>query len=101
MGDYISDIVFLNGAVLQGAIFGMETFLALFDDLKPPLPLLNYVDDSTMFDIIKKSELNSQSLQSSINETTEWTHKNDMKMNTQKRTNWLFHFTKKSLTHPR
>ena len=62
LGDYISDILYLAGPVPQGAIFGMEGFLALIDDLRPPLPLYNYADDSTAFDIIRKLDPDSSTI---------------------------------------
>ena len=36
LGEYCSDTVTINGAVPQGALFGMEGFLALIHNLKPP-----------------------------------------------------------------
>ena len=87
--------MFLNDAVPQGAIFGMEGSLVLIDDLKPPLPLAKYVDDSTTFDIVKKSDPNPQRLQESINKTTQWTQDNDMKINTQKTHEMIISFKRK------
>ena len=66
LGDFLSDILFLNGAVPQCAIFGMEGFLALIDDLKPALPLFKYVDDSTAFEIVRKSDPDSQKSRSKL-----------------------------------
>ena len=94
LSEFISDILYLAGAVPQGAIFGMEGFLALIDDLRPPLPLFKYVDDSTAFDILRKSNPDSSALQDSINETVKWTRENDMKINAQKTHEMIISFSK-------
>ena len=73
----------------------MEGFLALIDDLKPPLLLLKYVDGSTAFEIMKKSDPNRNALQESMNETVKWTQKkNDMKINAQKTHEIIISFAK-------
>ena len=54
LGDQFSSIVHMNGAMPQGAMFGMEGFSSLINDIQPSLPLFKYMDDSTTLDIIRK-----------------------------------------------
>ena len=46
------DQVHIQGAFPQGSIMGMEGFCVQIDDLKPPLPMYKYVDDSTIFETL-------------------------------------------------
>ena len=94
LGDATTTSLTMNGAVPQGALFGMEGFLALINDLKPPLPLYKYVDDSTTYDIIKKSSPDNNRLQHTIDMIAQWTVSNDMKINAQKTNEMLITFSK-------
>ena len=61
----------------------MKCFKIMIDDLKPAHPLYKYVDDSTISEIIEKSTSKS-SIQETVNETVEWTKRNDMRINATK-----------------
>ena len=39
IGNDVTDILTLNGAVLQGAIMGLEAFIAMVKDMKAELPI--------------------------------------------------------------
>ena len=56
--------------------------------------------DSTVFDIICKKNPNSTRLQTSIDQTTQWTHDNDMKINTQKTHEMVISFQKEKPNPP-
>ena len=71
-----------NGGVPQGIICGPKCFMMYINDLSTPVPLYEYVDDSTLFEMC---EFNSISLmQEYVNIAAEWTNNNDMKMNSEK-----------------
>ncbi len=94
IGDHISTPRALNGAIPQGAVFGMEGFCIYIDDLVPELPLYKYVDDSTTYSVMDKNSPNDDSLQVTINQISEWSEQNDMKMNPTKTHELLLHFGK-------
>ena len=71
-----------NRGVPQGTICGPKCFMMYINDLSTPVPLYEYVDDGTLFEIC---EMNSISLmQESVNIADEWTNKNDLKTNSEK-----------------
>ena len=61
--------VHIKGAFPQGSFMGMEGFCVQIDDLKPPLPMYKYVDDSTTFETLTPKHPKS-SLQSTIDFTS-------------------------------
>lgn len=95
LGNATSSKVVLNGAVPQGAVFGMEGFIALVNDLSPSLPVYKYVDDSTTFEILKRTNMDSTKLHMATNEIMQWTTTNDMKINAQKTNEMVICFHKK------
>ena len=54
IGNYVSQPLHIHGVVSQSAIFGMDKFVIMIDDLKSPYPhpLYKYVDDTTPLEII-------------------------------------------------
>ena len=58
------------------------------------------MDDSTAFDVLKKSDPNSNELQNSINKTVEWTVQNDMKINAQKTHEMIISFAREKPDPP-
>ena len=54
IGNNVSSIATLNGAVPQGAIFGLEAFCQMIKDMKASLPIYKFVDDSTLYEILAK-----------------------------------------------
>ena len=57
-----------NGAVSQGAILGLEAFCQMIKDMKASLPIYNFVEASTLYDILAK-HLENRQLQAAMNET--------------------------------
>ena len=94
LGDQFSSIVHMNEAMPQGAMFGMEGFLSLINDLQPSLPLFKYWDDSTTLDIIRKKDPDNNSMQKAIDSISNWTKTNDMQINAQKTLELLISFQK-------
>ena len=58
MGDIVSSALDVNGAVPQGAIFGLECFIVMIYDLKANHPIYKFVDDSTPFEIVHRYSFN-------------------------------------------
>ena len=80
IGDIISPTLRLNGAVPQGAILGLEAFIAIVKDMNSCLPIYKYVDDSTLSEIIQKGQ-ETRLLQHAFDQTVEWTKENGMTIN--------------------
>ena len=58
------------------------------------LPLYKYVDDGTIFEVVK-NEINSSSrLQDEINDIQKWVNENDMKINEEKTKEMVISFNK-------
>ena len=55
IGDILSSLAQLNGAVPQGAILGLEAFCQMIKDMKACLPIYKYVDDSTLSEVIPEN----------------------------------------------
>jgi len=100
LGDIVSSPMIMNGAVPQGAMFGMEGFLSFINDLRANIPLYKYVDDSTAVDIIEKTSPNYTRMQNEIDSIVDWSHKNDMKINTDKTQRMLICFKKNGPSPP-
>ena len=83
IGNHVSSMVTLNGAVPQGAILGLVAFCQMIKDMRACLPIYKYVDDSTLFEIINKTLKNRQ-LQIAMDDTVRWTQNNAMVLNQSK-----------------
>ncbi len=92
IGDTVSSFKEVKGAVPQGAIFGLECFIIMIDDLKVNHPVYKFVDDSTPFEIVHRNSVST--LQDSINQISEWTSLNQMRLNAQKTHEMTISFTK-------
>ena len=83
IGNYVWPPLRIHGAVPQDAIFGIDWFVIMIDDLKSH-PLYIYVGDTTPFKII--NDRSESTMQQTTIAVTEWTVKNDMRLNSQKLT---------------
>ena len=92
INDVRSNWLSINGGVPQGTLSGPEDFLNFVDDLKSCLPNIKYVDDTTVFEVVKAGQ--NSKLQQATDEIMEWTQKNRMKINTSKTKELLIHFNK-------
>ena len=68
----------------------------MINDLGSHLPMYKYVDDCTIYEIISKPS--TSSLQTSIDNISEWTKNNNMKLNVQKTKELRISFSKFPLT---
>ena len=73
----------IHGGVPQGTKLGPLFFLVMINDLKCNLPLYKYVDDCTMYEIVSRSSPSS-TLQSNIDTISDWTERNNMRLNVSK-----------------
>ena len=81
IGDVISPPLEVNGSVPQGAIFGLECFIVMIDDLKANHPIYKLFDDSTPLEIVSKHL--SSAIQNSIDQIKNWTVElNELKLET-------------------
>ena len=48
-----SEWSFINGGVPQGTKLGPLLFIIMLTDLQPVLPVVKYVDDTTVYDVSK------------------------------------------------
>ena len=64
----------------------------MIDDLKAYHPIYKFVDDSTPFEIVNKNTVST--IQESIDQISEWTCKNDMRLNAQKTHEMTISFAK-------
>ena len=94
IGHHLSDPLHMKGILPQGALLGMEGFIIMARDLASTLPLYKYVDDGTIFEVVK-NEINSSSrLQDEINDIQKWVNENDMKINEEKTKQMVISFNK-------
>lgn len=73
----------------QGTWLGSLCFLILIDDLQVSCPVLKYVDDTTLTEVLSKGDLSS-CMQDFLNELTEWSHSNNMLVNHSKTKEMIF-----------
>ena len=69
------------GGVPQGTLSGPKCFLVYINDLRTPVPLYKYVDDSTLFEICDRNDVSV--IQESV-VAARWTEQNDMNINSEK-----------------
>ena len=70
----------------------------MLSDLKLDLPMVKYVDDTTVYDVCSVGS--QDSLQQALDELTNWSKDNDMQINPKKTKEMVINFTKEVLTHP-
>ena len=66
LGDTTSEWSFINGGVPQGTKLGPLLFIIMLTDLQPVLPVVKYVDDTTVYDVLKTGQ--NGLLQESLND---------------------------------
>lgn len=99
IGNNVSSIATLNGAVPQGAILGLEAFCQIIKDMKASLPIYKFVDDSKLYEILAKNQENRQ-LQAAMDETVRWTKENGMVLNPTKTYEMVFTGRKTEVVPP-
>ena len=91
-GDTISSVCQINGAVPQGALLGMEAFELMISDLTSVVDIKKYVDDTTLYEILKLQQ--QSNMQAALNAAVEWTTTNDMNINKSKTNEMTISFMK-------
>ena len=56
----------------------------MVNDLSSELPLYKYVDDCSVSEVVRNSELDASKLQQEIDNVTQWSSANNMKLNAKK-----------------
>ena len=74
----------IKAGVPQGTKLGPSFFLIMVNDLSSELPLYKYVDDCSVSEVIRISELDESKLQQEIDNVTQWSSANNMKLNAKK-----------------
>ena len=93
IGDHLSDLIHVKGATPQGAGISMGAFTVMIDDLRTPIPIYKYVDDTTLSEIIRKQQ--ESMMQQSIDIALNWTKTNYMRINVSKTKKLIISFAKK------
>ena len=70
---------------------GRNVFLLYINDLETHVPLIKYVDDSTLFEICTTNEISK--IQESIDKAADWTSMNCMEINSKKSKEMIISFT--------
>ena len=86
----------INAGVPQGTLSGPEDFLNMVDDLTTCLNDIKYVDDTTIFEIVKPNQ--QSRLQKAADEVAAWAQKNNMKLNATKSKELFISFSQKEIT---
>ena len=75
----------LNGGIPEGSwLLGPLCFPIMNNDLKLPLPVSKFVDDTTVTELVAKSAGQSCKMQCACNELVQWLEKNKLNINTRK-----------------
>ena len=74
----------INPGVSQGTKLFLKLFLIMVNDLSVSPDTVKFVDDTTIWEIIRKSETFPSVLPAQINQCTNWVSQNNMKLNPQK-----------------
>ena len=72
----------------------------MVNDLSTALPLYKYVDDCTVYEAISASATDSSTLQQEIENITQWTSANNMKLNVKKTKEFTVSFLKNQPSLP-
>ena len=75
----------------HGTLSGPKYFLLYINDLETHVPLIKYVDDSTLFEICTTNEISK--IQESIDKAADWTSMNCMEINSKKSKEMIISFT--------
>ena len=86
--------------VPQGTKLGPLFFLVMVNDLSTALPLYKYVDDCTVYEAISASATDSSTLQQEIENITQWTSANNIKLNVKKTKEFTVSFLKNQPSLP-
>mgnify|MGYP001548856308 CR=1 FL=1 len=73
----------LNGTMPQGSWLGPLSFLLLINDLSTGCPVHKYVDDTTLSELLKSKQIDSQ-MPTFMANLSQWARDNDMEINTSK-----------------
>jgi hypothetical protein len=68
------------GGVPQGTLSGLEMFIHMASDLRPPLTTIKYVDDTTIVETFNTTS----NMQSSLNYVEKWSKDNHLYLNSKK-----------------
>ena len=90
--DEVSDWLSINGGVPQGTKLGPILFLVMINDLHLQLPTVKYVDDTTVFNVIRRD--GTSVLQSEADILCQWCHTNGTRINTKKTVELRIDFSK-------
>ena len=74
----------IEAGVPQGTKVGPLFFLIVVNDLSSELPLNKYIDDCSVSEVVRISELDASKLQQEIDNVTQWSGANNMKLNVKK-----------------
>ena len=88
----------VHGGVPQGTKTGPLLFVIMITDLCSHLPLVKYVDDTTMYEVCPKGK--DCSIQNALNELVAWSNSNDMQINPTKTKEMVICFTKDNIELP-
>ena len=84
LNNSVSSWKLIHAGVPQGTKLGPLFFLVMVNDLRTELPMYKYVDDCTVFEVVSRSALESQTLQQVLDQISDWTKANNMKLNVSK-----------------
>ena len=69
----------INGGVPQGTISGPELFVQMVSDIQPTVTNIKYMDDTTLVETIKKSDVSQ--MQHAADEICTWSSRNKLAIN--------------------
>ena len=79
-----SDWKEIKAGVPQGTKLGPLFFLTMVNDLSSELPLYKYVDDCAISEVVRVCEPDLPKLQQELDNVTQWSSANNMKLNVKK-----------------
>ena len=99
IGSYVSKWKSPDGGTPQGTKSGPRDFKKMVKDMRAPLPLYKYVDDTTLSEVCKR-HVPSSKLQESADDIVSWCVENKMIINEKKTKEMIINFAKKPSTIP-